>query len=130
MTNRLLPEAAAPALLWSTVDLVRCCCSHEQYDAWMERYGLALGAAGIAHYFACAAQAFEEQSYAALWRRESFNEWAARECLADRLMASAPLRGEELRQAAARTVREIRREARRPEPPIQTDDLPGEKAHG
>ena len=113
----MLPEAAAPALLWSTVDLTRCCCSHEGYDAWMTQHGLSLGAAGVAQYWACAAQAFEAQSYAALWRREHFDEWAARELFADVLMASAPLHDEELRHAAATSIREVCREAIQPGPP-------------
>lgn len=44
-------EAASPSLLFSTVDLVRACCAHEQYDTWMALHGLPLGSAGIAHYW-------------------------------------------------------------------------------
>ena len=112
------PEAAALSLLWSTVDLTRCCCSQEHYDAWMARYGLPLGSAKVAQYLAQAAQVFEAQSYAALFREEHFDEWAARETFADRLIASAPLGEEALRTAAVASIREAHQErvpvARRP----------------
>ena len=97
-------EAAPPSLLWSTVDLTRCCCSHEDYDAWMTRHGLVLGAAGVAHYLAKAAQVFEAQSYAAPFREERFDEWAARETFADRLMTAAPLSEEELGVTALTSI--------------------------
>lgn len=101
-------EAAAPSLLFSTVDLTRCCCSQENYDAWIALHGLPMGSAGVAHYLARAAQVLEEQSYAALFRQESFDEWAAREHLADILMASAPLSRDELQAAALTSLREAR----------------------
>ena len=105
--DRMPPEAASPSLLWSTVDLVRACCTHEQYDHWMALHGLPIGSAGIAHYLARATQVFEEQAYAVSWRT-TCNEYAARETYADILMASAPLSREELQAAALTSLREAR----------------------
>ena len=122
------PEAASPSLLWSTVDFTRCCCSHEGYDAWMAQHGLTLGAAGVAHYFACAAQALEEQSYAAQWQNERWNEWAARELLADVLITSAPLSGVELRCAAWTSLHEVCQETNRLKP-TRKDEPPGAESH-
>jgi hypothetical protein len=102
VAGRRPPEAAPPSSLLGTVDLIRCCCSQENYDAWITLYGLPIGSAGIASYLARAAQVLVEESYAALFRQELFDEWAAREHFADLLMASALLFPEEL-QAAART---------------------------
>src|SRR4051812_31729719 len=77
------PEAALPSLLLGTVDLTRCCCTQENYDAWITLHGLPIGSAGIASYLARAAQVLEAESDAALFRQEPLDEWSAREHLAD-----------------------------------------------
>jgi hypothetical protein len=100
--NRNDADRMPPSFLLGTVDLIRCCCTQETYDAWITLHGLPIGSAGIASYLARAAQVLAEESYAARFRQELWDEWSARELFADILMASAPLSPEEL-QAAART---------------------------
>jgi hypothetical protein len=100
--DRRSPEAAPPSFLLSIVDLTRCCCSQENYDAWIALHGFPLGSAGIAAYLARAAQVLKAESEAASFRQEPFDEWSARERFADILMSSGPLSPKEL-QAAART---------------------------
>ena len=88
----LMPhKAARRSLLVHIVDLTRCCCSQENYDAWMATHGLPLGAAGIASYLARAAQVLAEECETARFRQKPFDKWSAREHFADILMASAPL---------------------------------------
>ena len=100
--NRNDIDRRPPTCLLGIVDLIRCCCSQENYDAWITWHGLPIGSAGIASYLARAAPVLAEESYAARFRQEPFDQWSAREHLADILMASAPLSPEEW-QAAART---------------------------
>jgi hypothetical protein len=92
---------AAYSLLISGVDLTRACCASENYDAWIAVHGQAMGSPGIAHYFVLAAKTFAEHP---MVRKPDFNAFAARETLADILMASAPLDQEQLREASSLSV--------------------------
>lgn len=92
-------------LLITTIDLARACCANGNYLAWLLRHGKALnGSAGIANYLANAALAFQEQAHPQL--PVPFDEYDARDNLADILMVSVPLTCEELRAAVAAAIRD------------------------
>ena len=103
-------ESVSLSLPTSAVDLTRACCSGENYDVWIAAHGQRMGSPGIANYLAWAAQVLEEESYRALFREEVFSEYAARETLADILMASAPLGRKELQAAVQRSLQDARTE--------------------
>lgn len=90
-------------LLITAIHLTRACCAHENYMTWLSiNRGLLLGSADIANYFASAAIAFEEQAYPTLFA--DFEAFDARDNLADILMASSSLSGDELRTAVTDAI--------------------------
>ncbi len=94
-------------LLVTAIDLIRACCAHDNYLNWLSIHrGTLAGSAEIAHYFASAAIAFEEQAHPTVF--SDFEAFDARDNLADLLMASVPLTSDELREAIADAIREAR----------------------
>ncbi len=71
----------------TVADLTRSCCANENYFAWLSNQADELrNSVEIAQYLGQAAEVFEQQAHS---RREEFDELAARDKLADILMASA-----------------------------------------
>src|SRR5689334_3076618 len=94
-------------LLVVAIDLTCACCAHENYLTWLSIHrGTLAGSVDIANYFANAAIAFGEQAHPTVFA--DFEAFDARDNLADILMASAPLIGDELRAAVADAIREAR----------------------
>ena len=88
----------------SAIDLTRACCANEHYLHWLEKYEPQLnGSLGIARYFAAAAGGLDEARRAFCDR---FDDFGARDTLADLLMSSPPFGEEHLTNVAGRAIQE------------------------
>ena len=88
----------------SAIDLTRACCANEHYLHWLEKYEPQLnGSLGIARYFAAAAGGLDEARRAFCDR---FDDFDARDTLADLLMSSPPFAEEHLTNVAGRAIQE------------------------
>jgi hypothetical protein len=89
---------------WCLRSISRACCANEHYLQWLERYEPLLdGSLGIARYFAAAAGGLDEERRASCDR---FDEFDARDTLADLLMSSPPFAEEHLPNVAGRAIQE------------------------
>lgn len=101
------PDSLSGDLIVTAIDLTRACAANELYLNWLVLYSTALdGSAGIAHYLATAATAFEKQRHLPL--ATAFDPFIARENLSDILMTSPPLGPEELQAAVTTSIEEAR----------------------
>ena len=96
----------ARELTLSTIDLTRACAAHELYVPWCAQH--AQTSAAIAQYLAAAAIELEEQLHSGPGL--AADPFAARETLADFLMASTPLPPNELINAVQQAIADAQSE--------------------